>query len=193
MTYAEFVATAAQQALAGGDASQSSLLDPEMIAESLVSNVFRSVTLAINGDPDKRAILRRSNTIALVTGVGTLTPTILIECLPGATLTDPDDAQIAQDMSYVPDYYDYLEAQGYETRLGYWTVQANSTTGNTIRYIRPNDVGVETKTGNIVLTVVTVPTIPATSATTLDAPQEFIDLATDTLAKALAMQMREAA
>lgn len=189
MTYAEFIATSAQMALAGADASQSALLDMEQTAESLVSSVFRSVTLIINGDPDKRAILRRSNTIALTTGVGTLPSTILMECLSGATLTDPDDSLIAQDMSYVPEYYDYLDAIGYETRLGYWHVSANSTTGNTIRYVRPADTA-ETKTGNIVLTVVTVPTIPATSTTTLDAPQEFIDLATSALSNAL--RMREA-
>lgn len=158
----------------------------EQTAEALVSSVFRSVTLAINGDPDKRAILRRSNTIALTTGVGTLLPTILMECLSGATLTDPDDSTIAQDMSYVPEYFDYLDAVGYETRLGYWHVSADPTTGNTIRYVRPADTA-ETKTGNIVLTVVTVPTIPATSTTALDAPQEFIDLATNALSNALRM------
>lgn len=188
MTYLEFIATAAQMALSGADASESSLLNVEQTAESLVSSVFKRVTLAINADPDKRALLRRTNTITLTSGIGTLPPTILMECLSGATLTDPDDSQIAQDMSFVPDYFDYLEAQGYETRLGYWTVTANPTTGNTIHYIRPDDLGVETKTGDIDLTLVTVPSIPALSSDTLNAPQEFIDMATVALSNALRMQ-----
>lgn len=191
MTYAEYIATAAQMALSGADASESSLLNVEQTAEALVSSVFKRVTLVINADPDKRALLRRTNTIALTSGVGTLPSTILMECLPGATLTDPDDDQIAQDMSYVPDYFDYLEAAGFETRLGYWTVIANATTGNTIRYIRPDDIGIETKTGDIDLTVVTVPTIPTLSTDTLNAPQEFIDLATVALSNSL--RMKEAA
>lgn len=188
MTYLEFIATAAQMALSGADASESSLLNMEMTAEALVPSVFKRVTLAINADPDKRALLRRTNTITLTTGVGTLPSTILMECIPGATLTDPDDDQIAQDMTYVVDYYDYLEAAGYEPRLGYWTVQANPTTGNTIRYIRPDDIGIETKTGDIDLTVVTVPSIPAASTDTLEAPREFIDMATVALSNALRMQ-----
>lgn len=191
MTYLEFIATAAQMALSGGDANESRLLDAEMTAESLVSSVFKRITLAISADPDKRALLRRTNTIALTSGVGTLPSTILMECLPGAAITDPDDDQIAQDMSYVPNYFDYLEAAGYETRLGYWTVMANATTGNTIRYIRPNDLGVETKTGNIDLTVVTIPSIPAVATDPLEAPQEFIDMATVALSNAL--RMKEAA
>lgn len=191
MNFQEFISAAAQMALSGGDANESRLLDAEMTAESLVSSVFKRITLVINADPDKRALLRRTNTIALTSGVGTLPSTILMECLPGATITDPDDDQIAQDMSYVPNYFDYLEAAGYETRLGYWTVMANATTGNTIRYIRPNDIGVETKTGNVALTVVTVPTIPALPTDTLDAPQEFIDMATVALSNAL--RMKEAA
>jgi len=192
MTFLEFIATACQQALAGADASESVLLNMEQTAESLVSPVFKSVTLAINADPDKRSLLRRTNTIVLTTGAGVLPATILMECLPGATITDPDDDTIAQDMSYVPDYFDFLDAAGYEVRLGYWTVTANPTTGNVLRYIRPGDT-VETKTGDVDLTVVTVPTVPATSGATLDAPQEFIDMATIALAIALSSKIAKAA
>lgn len=188
MTYLEFIATACQMALSGKDASESDLLNVEQTAESLVPSIFKSVTLAINADPDKRVLLRRTNTINLTSGVGTLPSTILMECLPGATLTDPDDATIAQDMSYVPDYFDYLEAAGYEDRLGYWTVIANATTGNTIRYIRPNDLGIETKAGDIALTAVTEPSVPVLATSTLNAPQEFIDMAIVALSNALRMK-----
>lgn len=191
MSYEEFVATALQMALSGADASQSDLLNMEMTAESLVSNVFRTVTLTICADPDKRSLLRRSHTIALTSGVGTLPTTVLMETLPGAVVLDPDDATItADDMSFVSEYQDFVTAKGFESRLGYWHVDANTTTGNTISYIRPSDT-VPTKTGNITLITVTVPTIPATSSTTLDAPQEFINLALAQLANAL--RMKEAA
>jgi hypothetical protein len=190
LTYEEFIATACQMALSGADASKSSLLNMEQTAESLVSNVFKSVTLIINADPDKRPLLRRAHTVALTVGLGTLATTILMEALTGATLADPDDATVAKNMAYVPDYFDFIDAKLFEPRLGYWTVSANTTTGNTISYIRPID-SVPTKTGNITLVVVTVPTIPAASGTTLDAPQEFINLALAQLANAL--RMKEAA
>lgn len=189
MTYNEFIVTACQMVLSGADASESTLLNMEQTAESLVSTVFRSVTLVINADPDKRALLRRSNTIALTVGVGTLPATVLVECLLGATLLDPDDATItADDMAYVPDFGDFRIAKAYEPRLGYWHVSANTTTGNTIRYIRPSDT-VETKTGNISLTVVTVPSVPTLATDTLNAPQEFIDMALVQLSNALRMKV----
>jgi hypothetical protein len=190
LTYEEFIATACQMALSGADASKSSLLNPEQTAESLVSNVFRNITLIINADPDKRSLLRRTHTVALTTGVGTLPTTILMEALTGATISDPDDATVAKNMSYVPDYFDFLDAKAYEPRLGYWHVSANTTTGNTISYVRPADAA-PAKTGNITLVVVTVPTVPATSGATLDAPQEFINLALAELSNAL--RMKEAA
>lgn len=190
MTYEEFIATACQMALSGADASNSDLLNIEQTAESLVSNVFRNTTLIINADPDKRSLLRRTHTIALIAGVGTLPTAILIEALAGATISDPDDSSVAKNMSYVPDFFDFLDAKAFEPRLGYWNVNANTTTGNTISYIRPSDTA-PAKTGNITLVVVTVPTIPAASGTTLDAPQEFIDLALIRLSNAL--RMKEAA
>lgn len=188
MTYNEFIITACQMVLSGADASESTLLNPEQTAESLVPSVFKSVTLQICADPDKRALLMRSHTIALTTGVGTLPTTILMECLFTGTVSDPDDAAIAKNMSYVPGYFDFLDAKAFETRLGYWTVIANTTTGNVIRYIRPADTA-ETKTGNITLVVVTEPTIPALHTDTLNAPQEFIDLATVQLSNALRMKV----
>lgn len=187
MTYLEFIATACQMALSGADASQSDLLNMEQTAESLVSNVFRNATLTVCADPDKRALLMRSHTIALTAGVGTLPTTILMECLFTGSVGDPDDATIARNMSYVPSQYDFSEAKAFEPRLGYWNVVANTTTGNTISYIRPADAA-PTKTGNITLTVVTVPTIPAASGTTLDAPQEFINLALAELSNGLRMK-----
>lgn len=177
-------------ALSGADASQSSLLNPEMIEESLVSNVFRAVTLNVCADPDKRALLRRTHTVALTTGVGTLPTTILMEVLFDAAVADPDDSAIAKNLSYVPEYFDFIEAKAFEPRLGYWHVSANTTTGNTISYIRPID-SVPTKTGNITLIAVTVPTVPALSTDTLNAPQEFINLALAELANRL--RMKEAA
>lgn len=192
MTFLEFIATACQQALAGADASESTLLNMEQTAESLVAPVFKGVTLAINADPNKRSLLRRTNTITLTTGVGVLPGTILMECLPGGTITDPDDDTIAPDMSYVPDYFDFLEAADYENRLGYWTVTENATTGNVLHYIRPGEA-VETKTGDVDLTLVTVPDVPTTSGATLEAPKEFIDMATIALAIALSSKIAKAA
>jgi hypothetical protein len=190
MTYEEFIATACQMALSGADASKSSLLNIEQTAESLVSNVFRNVTLIINADPNLRALLRRTHTIALTTGVGTLPTTIPIEALTDATIADPDDSSVTKNMAYVPDHFDFLDAKAFEPRLGYWNVNANTTTGNTISYIRPSD-SAPTKTGNISLVAVTVPTIPTLSTDTLNAPQEFINLALAQLSNAL--RLKEAA
>lgn len=175
-------------ALSGKDASESDLLNMEQTAESLVPSIFKSVTLAINTDPDTRPLLRLATTISLASGVGTLPPNVPMESLPGATITDPDDDTVAQDMSYVPDYFDYLGAKQYEPRLGYWTVTRNATTGNTLRYIRPTDT-VETKSGDVDLTADTEPAVPALYTDTLNAPQEFIDMATVALANALRMKV----
>ena len=188
MTYEEFVATALQMALSGADASESDLLNMEQTAESLVANVFRNVTLTICADPDKRSLLRRTHTIALTVGVGTLPTTILMEVLTGATVLDPDDATItADDLAYVPEQADFVTAKAFEPRLGYWHVSANTTTGNTISYIRPTD-SAPTKTGNITFIAVTVPTVPALSTDTLNAPQEFINLALAQLSNAVRMK-----
>lgn len=141
----------------------------EQTAEALVPAVFQQVALATAGNPDKQSLLRRTHTVTLITGVGTLPAVVLIQCLHGATLIDPDDGTVAQDMSFVPQWYDFLEAKDYEPRLGYWTVKGDDE----IHYIRPTDT-VETKNGNIAITVASVPAIPALSTDPLVVPDEIL-------------------
>ena len=184
MTYAQYIATSCQIALAGQDANQSPFLDVEMTAESLVPTVFQQVALATADDPDKQSLLRRTHTVTLVTGVGTLPGEVLTSRLSGATLVDPDDSTIAQDMTYVPHYFDFIEAKNFEPRLGIWNVKGNDE----IHYIRPSEQ-VETKNGNIQLTVASVPAIPVLATDTLDVPDEILS----DLMAALAFALRGAA
>lgn len=180
MRYSEFIASSCQMALSGMDANKSPFLDIEMTAESLVPTVFQSVALATAADPDKQSLLRRTHTIALTAGVGTLPGEVLTQCLHSATITDPDDDTVAQDMSFVPQWFDFLEAKGYEPRLGYWTCKGDDE----LHYIRPTDDS-ETKTGDVDITVASVPVIPATAGATLVVPDEILSDLQAALANAI--------
>lgn len=180
MTFQEFISSSCQIALAGADASQSQLLDMEMTAEALVPTVFQNVALAVAANPDKQSLLRRTHTINLTVGIGTLPAEVLTQCLTGATIIDPDDNTIAQDMSFIPQWYDFLEAKAYEPRLGYWNVKGDDE----LHYVRPLDT-TETKTGNVDITVASVPAIPATAGTALAVPDEILSDLQAALANAI--------
>lgn len=180
MTFKEFIASSCQIALSGGDANQSQFLDMEMTAEALVPTVFQNVALAAAANPDKQSLLRRTHTVTLTAGVGTLPGEVLTQCLHSATLTDPDDDTVAQDMSYVPQWFDFLEAKRFEPRLGYWNVKGDDE----LHYIRPTDDS-ETKTGDVDITVASVPAIPATAGAVLVVPDEILSDLQAALANAI--------
>ena len=188
MTFQEFISSSCQMALSGVDANQSQPLDMEMTAEALVPTIFQQVALSAAADPDKQSLLRRTHTVTLTSGVGTLPGEVLTQRLNSATVIDPDDDTVAQDMSYIPQWFDFLEAKDYENRLGYWTVKGDDE----IHYIRPTDT-VETKNGDIDITVASVPAIPATSGATLVVPDEILSDLQAALANALrAIRAKEA-
>lgn len=171
-------------ALSGADASQSALLNMEMTAEALVPTVFQQVAIAIASDPDKQSLLRRTFTIALTNGVGTLDDVILTQFMHDSTLNDPDDDTIIHDMSFVPRWSDFKEAKDYEPRLGYYTCKGDDQ----LHYIRPTDT-VETKTGNVEITVSSIPEIPATYTDPLVVPAECLSDLQAAMANALRAKM----
>lgn len=192
MTLEEFIALVEQELLTGGDAMASSFLNMTQTIESLLQPVFESVSRMMAADPDKQLLLRRTHTVALTAGVGDLPAEALTQCAAGATLSDPDDATIQQDMSYVPQWNDFLEAHDYEPRLGYWHIKDNGTTGASLYYVRPSDT-LPAKTGDVDITIASVPQIPADATDPLEAPPEFINRALAALVNATREGMARAA
>jgi hypothetical protein len=157
VTYQEICDRMLLEAQRGGEALELANLNSQSIIEAMMPSVLQDVALACWANPDKRSLLRRTTTVAIAAGVGTVDATVLTECWSGAMILEPDDAGILpEDISYVPEYVDYVAAKGYEPRLGYFCVKGDDQ----LFYVSPTDDDYASFTGNIELTAASVPAIP---------------------------------
>ena len=119
--------------------------------------VFQAVAENAADDPDKRPLLRRAKTIAMISGSGTIPGDVLTKCFSDATFLDPAD--LSKSYSWEADYYDFINAPS--GLLGYFS----SSIENIIVQREPGeDYDLSTGfTGDIQLTVPCVPVTPATA------------------------------
>lgn len=158
MTYDELCTRILYQAQRGGERAELANLNTQTIIEAIMPAVFQAVAEDAAGNPDKRPLLRRTKTIAMVSGTGTIPDDVLTKCFDEATLLDPAD--LTKLYSWVPDYFDFVGPL--DTRLGYFC----SSIENTIVQREPgDDYSLATGfTGNMQLTVPCVPEVPALPA-----------------------------
>lgn len=161
-------------------------------AESMVPSVFQQVALNAAADPEKQSLLRRTHTVAMVNGVGTLPDEALTSCKFGASISDPADDSIAQVQSLVLQWPDFVQARtGIQAELAWWTVKGDDQ----LFYVEPNanydpSTGF---TGDLEITIASVPEIPLTAGTTLDVPSEILSDLLSAMAIALRATVQQAA
>lgn len=190
MTYLEYIATSCEMALRGQDPNVSPLLDIEMVAESLVPTIFQQVALSYVGNPQAESLLRRTHTISMSGGTGTLPDEALSSCKYGASIADPDDVTVAQTQTLVPFWTDFIQPRNnLQLQLNYWTIKGDSA----LYYLAPQEEYPGSFASDLELTIASVPEIPATSGATLDVPSEVLSDLQDALSKALMGEMKKAA
>jgi hypothetical protein len=164
MTYQELIDRILLEAQRGSEQAELANLNTQSVIEAIMPSVLQDVAIRCADDPDKQSLLRRSFTIAITDGVGTLDPLILTARLTGGMVSEPDDSDVLpEDVSFVPQYLDYVAAKNYEGRLGYWCV--NDTT---VYYASPNDTTYAAFNGNITYLGASTPEIPADPGDPLD-------------------------
>lgn len=155
-------------------------LDPELastrneiVANSLVAQVFQDVTLGYAGDI--RTLPRLAKTLTFTNGVATLSSDVLTGSMADATLYDPTNP--TEEYAFVPEWDDFIRV--YDSRIGHFTVRNNTA----IYVIEPGSTYVDGDglDGTLTLVVSGVPVIPAAAGTAIDAPNEFLNAALDLL------------
>jgi len=190
MDYKTFIATSCEMALAGADPNVSPLLDIEMVAESLVPTIFQQVALSYVGNPQAESLLRRTHTVTMTNGAGTLPEEALTSCKYGATIADPDDVTVAQTQTLVPQWVDFVQPRNnLQSQLSWWTIKSD----NTLHYLAPLEEYPGAFTGDLEITIASVPEIPATADADLNVPEEVLSDFQTALAQALASQTKQAA
>jgi len=184
--YKTFIATSCEMALAGVDPNTSPLLDIEMVAESLVPTIFQQVALSYVGDPQAESLLRRTHTITMSGGTGTLPDEALTSCKYGASIASSTDVTVAQTQTLIPFWPDFIQPRNnLQLQLNYWTIKGDDA----LYYLAPQEEFPGTFAGDLELTIASVPGIPALESATLDVPGEVLSDLQSALSKALMGQM----
>lgn len=178
LLYKDLIFTSCEAALVGVDPKAAAGIDCESIAESLIPEVFQVVGEAVAEDENKRSLLQREKTIAMVAGVGTIPDDVLIKCLDSAVFYNP--ANLLQSYSWAT--YDQFRRER-ETRLGWFT----NSSGVTLLVRQPLEVFSTTLTftGNARLLVSCKPVRPATADDPIDIPAQVEPDLLQTLTAAL--------
>lgn len=173
MTYAEICTRILYESQRGGEAAEQANLNSWNVVEAIMPSVLQEVALRCADDPNKQSLLRRTFTVDMTDGVGELDPSILTARLTGATITvlddsDEVDAEATEDVTLVPEYYDFIAAKGYEPRLAYWCVKGDTA----LHYVGPNSETYGEFSNNLEYTGASVPVIPAAADDDVDWPDE---------------------
>lgn len=146
ITYQQLIDLAVEQAGAAPE-------DLELRAEALAINALQVIAQRV-ANSERRDLLRRTVTVALTNGVGTVPDTVLVEYICNADLHNPSD--LSELYTHIKHWNDFITDT--ETRLGKFNVKAS-----TLTVIQPNALYDPSSglTGNVSLTASTVPQIPA--------------------------------
>jgi hypothetical protein len=158
VTYTELCTRILYEAQRGGEKAELANLNTQTVIESIMPSVLQEITTRCYANPDKRPLLKQSHTIAITSGLGVFPDAAMKEALAGGMVLEPDDTDVLpEDISYVPEWVDYVAAKNYEPRLGYFSVKNDSD----FYYASPTEDTYNTFDGNIEYIGSTVPEIPA--------------------------------
>lgn len=171
MTYQELCTRILLESQRGNERAEMANLNTESVIEAMMPSVLAEIAIRYAGNPDTQSLLRQTHTITLTNGVGTLPDDVLTGCLAGGALIDPNDADVAQDLTFVPQYFDFIEAKSFEPRLGYWNVKGDTA----LHYVTPTATQDEYNTfdGDVEYIGATTPTIPALATSQTGWPAEI--------------------
>lgn len=120
-------------------------------------SVLQDVALKCAGDPQKQSLLRRTSTVTLTAGVGTLPEGVLTSCVWGSTVWVEDDATVGPLMSFSP-WVSFINPS--DTRLGYYSVRGD----HELYWADPGESYPNlTRDGDVLYTGATTPDIPASA------------------------------
>lgn len=184
ITFQRFIDRAVLQATHGLTPQAAELISSDGVAESLCSEVFREVSEECAGDERLRHMLRKTKSISLAAGIGTLTDDVLTKYFDESCVNDPNDLTKAERMTWEPQYMDFIRPQMTVLNgLGSYTIKGERA----LHWRDPNEVydGTLQMTGTVQLITPCIVVVPATAATNVDAPDEIIDLLIGRLAARL--------
>jgi hypothetical protein len=178
MILAELVDKATIQAKQGLDA-QAIPARTELVANSLVSQVFQDVALILVADGRTSSIPKLSKDISFTDGLGTLSSDTLTQCKFDSILYDPTDS--TKEYALVPEFADFMRV--YDTRMGYYCIKE----GTLILVVEPGDLYVEGEglTATLSLVIPCVPPVPSSGSGVIAAPNEFTNASLNLLAERL--------
>jgi hypothetical protein len=193
MTYAEMIDRAYFQALRGMDANTApNLDDATTIMEALVPTVFQEVALQYAGDPDQQSLLRRTHTISMSNGAGTLPDEVLSQCLNNASVADPADISVGKFQTFVPQYPDFIGPRdNIQIQLNWWTCKGDTD----FLFLEANEEYDPSSgfTGDLELTAPSVPAVPATASDPVVVPEEVASDLVEALADSLRREINKKA
>ena len=168
LTLQQLIDQAISIASRGVDPSVATSLAAEMVAEDLLPQVFSQISVAMAADPACRSLLRRTKSVAFVTGSATLTGDVLTQYLCESMLYDT--TALSAVYSWIPQWEEFVRQT--DQRDGYYCVNES-----TIAVVQPNNSYSASTglTGNLSFVVPCSPIVPATAAATVDIRDELID------------------
>jgi len=184
VTYQEVCDRALFQAQRGGEAAELANLNTQSVIEAMMPSVLQDVALSYARNDEGRSLLRRTHTIALTIGVGTVPAEALTQCKWGASISDPVDTAVAQLQSLVPYWTDFVQPRsGLDLQTAWWTIRGDSD----FHYL---EIGEDYDpadgfTGDIELSIASVPAIPVAAGDEAAWPSEIVTDCIDLLSERL--------
>lgn len=166
MTYAEWVERVRLEAQRGSEQAELSQLDTQPIIEAIQPSVFQTVGENCAADPRKRSLMRKTLTVSMTNGSGTIPAQALTKYMEDATFLDPAD--LSKNYSWVREFQDFIGPL--DDRLGYFNVQ-----GESVLLVREPGEPYEPGVGSsdpFQLTIPCAPVRPAAATDPIDAISE---------------------
>lgn len=173
MTFQQFIDRAVLQATHGLTPQAAELITSDAVTESLCKEVFREVSEDCASDERLRHMLRRTKTITLTNGIGTIPDDVLTKYMSESSVNDPNDDTKSDRMGY-EEWFDFSRPQMQVLNdLGSYSIKG-------VRQLMWRDPGESysstlTMGGAIELNVPCTIEVPVSASTTIDAPEEIID------------------
>jgi len=177
LTWQELIDQAVEQTAKGR--SDSDIEDLELKAESLARVALHQLSARIASNPEARALLTRTITIALTNGIGVLPSTVLLDYITNSSLTNPAD--LTNTYAYIRNWENFIRDP--ETRYGRYNIKQN-----TLTVIQPAAAYVVGSglTGNVDLTTAAQLVIPTNPTDPIDnLPTVLEDVLIDNLVNLL--------
>ena len=162
-------------------APEASLLDVDMTAMTLAPRAFYYTAEKFAQDITRRGLVEQNFAMSIVNGEAPLDPAVLVSCMKYASVADPADPAIANQMRWVDRWSEFIRPL--DSELGYFIVTGADSFNMTYPGTPYTPGG--GFTGNVVLTTAAVPAVPAAASGTIVAPGEFLDQAMLALAAAI--------